>query len=193
MLPFSFLRLVSCVADRFAAPRLRRPALACDPDREQAAPNQDATTCLPKLSKSAVNRGSRFRPTRRPLRLTSCRTVSPTEFNRKSFSGLALRHSGRVNLSGVACPRQPVPRVPQQNRSAEPQGIEKGGGRYPTSSAQASSGVVWRHEHSIRPSSSLNCPSMPSFRHRATQRRCHCAAQPLGFSAPFVPQSSGLV
>jgi hypothetical protein len=82
---------VSCVADRSSAPA-SADRTRVQSDRGQAASNQDATTCLPKLSKIVVNRNRRFRPLRRsdPL-LRAVRTGISAGFCRKSFAELALR------------------------------------------------------------------------------------------------------
>jgi hypothetical protein len=100
---------VSCVADRSSAPA-SADRTRVQSDRGQAASNQDATTCLPKLSKIVVNRNCRFRPLRRssgPFEQADrylCR-ISPQVLCRTRF---AL--SSTENVSGVACPCQPVPR-----------------------------------------------------------------------------------
>ena len=107
----SLLRLVSCVADRSSAPasadRTRVPS-----DRGQAASNQDATTCLPKLSKIGRNRSGRFRPFRRAP--TRDRSRTPHRYlcriTPQVLLGTRVASPSEENVSGVACPCQPVPR-----------------------------------------------------------------------------------
>lgn len=76
----------------------------------------------PKLSKIADHAQLLWLSPRLPLMIPSYRFRQPgrpcscesgrylAKFRRKSFAGLALRHSGIENVSGVACPCQPCPR-----------------------------------------------------------------------------------
>jgi hypothetical protein len=107
MLPFSSKARVLSLIDPL--PPTSAGHTRVRPNRGQAASNQDATTCLPKLSKIVVHQSRHFRPLRRLEVLANSRPVSLPDFAASPFgnSRCVVQHG---NVSGVACPCQPSPR-----------------------------------------------------------------------------------